>query len=621
MPRMRALKLDHPPLTSLVLSTLLALFTVACGDDGNSVAADAAPPDAFVPDAAIAPAFFTPRDDLSDDELADQALTLLGQGAEGESCQDCHGVTRQRLYHWRALSDTALGGCMSDHTNTDPEAARTMIDCLRADADPAMAFHAARLGIFTTGAHLEYFEFMFERAYGSDYATEYEEFLARLAMPQGSAPVYTQAEFDIVASWFTRGVPLTDAKLPPDPAPSECTPGVSASVSDHVAEMAVSGWRAVNEQNGILMFGCNDAESSLDCLSTYPLADSQSFGLGWSANANVPGQQLRLLRESGYRSAFWTRSSADGRWVANGASTGGAPSRIVDLKRDVSIPGSAFYDPGFFPDNSGFMFQRNRAYVCNQSLLVSEPNAINYNQEEECTSTENVGLYQHVGAALGGGDYWSVDGQFTSDNGGKEPSYSDPHTSFSVESRTNLTPLIHNGSSFEAYGTVGVGTPYEGDTIISTSSKMVLSRLRGPLEQQLGFVMREVVATPTDDGYDITLPEVARYCFNGGKPAFSYDERWLVLHHYVGDADAIDLGYTGSEDPGFSDYQSQGSANIYLLDTLTGQVTRLTKMNPGQYALFPHFRSDGWIYFVVRTLGQGSEYIVASDAALRLEAP
>jgi len=43
-------------------------------------------------------------------------------------------------------------------------------------------------------------------------------------------------------------------------------------------------------------------------------------------------------------------------------------------------------------------------------------------------------------------------------------------------------------------------------------------------------------------------------------------------------------------------------------------------MEPGQYALYPHFRSDGWIYFMVRTLGQGSEHIVASDAALRLQA-
>jgi hypothetical protein len=43
-------------------------------------------------------------------------------------------------------------------------------------------------------------------------------------------------------------------------------------------------------------------------------------------------------------------------------------------------------------------------------------------------------------------------------------------------------------------------------------------------------------------------------------------------------------------------------------------------MQPGQYALFPHFRSDGWIYFMVRTLGTENEHIVASDAALVIEA-
>ena len=38
-----------------------------------------------------------------------------------------------------------------------------------------------------------------------------------------------------------------------------------------------------------------------------------------------------------------------------------------------------------------------------------------------------------------------------------------------------------------------------------------------------------------------------------------------------------------------------------------------------QYAFAPHFRADGWIYFVVRTL-EGNEYFAASDAALVGEA-
>ncbi len=366
------------------------------------------------------------------------------------------------------------------------------------------------------------------------------------------------------------------------------------------------------------MFGCDGSDNAFDCLSTYPAAGEETFSEGWAAN--VPNQQIRVLRESGYVSSFWTRSSADGRFVANGASSGGANSRIVDLKRDVSIPGTAFYDPAFLPDNSGFMFQESGAYMCEQSLLVSEPDNIDYGSEPQCSSANNVGLYQHLGGALDSGDYWAVAGQFVSDNGGRSPQNSDPRAQFSSGSDLELTPLIYNGSSYETRSSISVETPYEGDAIISSGSRMVLSRLRGPNERQLGFVMREVHATPVGNSYQIELEEVARYCFNGGKPAFSYDDRWLVLHHYIGDADAVDLGFSGPNDPGFAEYASRAAANIYLIDTLTGEVTRITNMQPGQYALFPHFRSDGWIYFMVKTLGQNTEHIVASDAALRIEA-
>jgi hypothetical protein len=42
-------------------------------------------------------------------------------------------------------------------------------------------------------------------------------------------------------------------------------------------------------------------------------------------------------------------------------------------------------------------------------------------------------------------------------------------------------------------------------------------------------------------------------------------------------------------------------------------------MAPGQYAVYPHFRSDGWIYFIVRDNNHGVEYVTASDAALAFE--
>ena len=55
---------------------------------------------------------------------------------------------------------------------------------------------------------------------------------------------------------------------------------------------------------------------------------------------------------------------------------------------------------------------------------------------------------------------------------------------------------------------------------------------------------------------------------------------------------------------------------MYLVDMRNGAQYRVTNMGPGQYALFPHFRSDGWLYFVVRTESATPEHIVASDAPL-----
>ena len=97
------------------------------------------------------------------------------------------------------------------------------------------------------------------------------------------------------------------------------------------------------------------------------------------------------------------------------------------------------------------------------------------------------------------------------------------------------------------------------------------------------------------------------------------DERWMVTHHYVTntDADAQDLGFANKNDAGFAPYVTQGASNLYLIDLTTGDKTRLTRMAPGQYALYPHFRSDGWIYFLVRQPStQSTEYIGATDAAL-----
>ena len=56
-------------------------------------------------------------------------------------------------------------------------------------------------------------------------------------------------------------------------------------------------------------------------------------------------------------------------------------------------------------------------------------------------------------------------------------------------------------------------------------------------------------------------------------------------------------------------------ADFLPLEDPTAEVASLPRMAPGQEALFPHFPSDGWIYFIVKGATAG-EVVVASEAAL-----
>ena len=597
----------------------LVLLAAACGSDDSGDSGDGDDPaidagdgggaDAG-PDAAVAPVFANPVD-LPDEELAGAVLGLLGAPIEGadESCDRCHGMTRQSLRYWRALGDEARTDCLTDLAVAEPDAARTMIDCLRAEPDdPKSAFDAERLGIYATAAHLPWFTYVFELAYGDEAAAQHEAFVERVGMPRGDLESFEQADFDLVAAYFERGLPLLDEVLIEDPPPGDCTAGVSADVATHVDEMALSGWRAVNLDSGMLMHGCGGAGTPRECLTSRPRVAE------WEALA---GSVVRSLATVDYSSAFWTRSSADGRFVAHGVRSGADFSAaFVDLQADAIIPAIALYDPGFFPDGSGFAFQGGSAHFCEQSVLTSGPSEVTFD-EPGCASNNQVALYQHIGASLGGGDYWAVDGQFASDDGGHSVTTRDPSAFFDEDAPLRLTPMIHTGTQFQPGDTVELVSPYEGDTVMSPSARLLIARVAGPESRQIGFVLRRVDATSTPAGYQIETPEIARYCVNGGKPSFSFDERWLTYHHYVTEADAVDLGFTGPDDPAFEPYLQQGAANVYVIDVLTGDVERVTSMGPGEYALYPHFRSDGWIYFMVRAPGPG-ETIAATDAALVL---
>src|SRR3954463_9860488 len=93
---------------------LLLILGSACGKNNNSP--DAAPDSDPFQDAARMVPVFRNAVTLPDDQLALQALQIIGANVQGAAQEGngCHGMTRQHLRYWRALSDTSMTSCLTD---------------------------------------------------------------------------------------------------------------------------------------------------------------------------------------------------------------------------------------------------------------------------------------------------------------------------------------------------------------------------------------------------------------------------------------------------------------------------------------------------------------------------
>jgi hypothetical protein len=647
------------PALSSVLALAAALLAQACGDDGEVVQTDPGHDSSNGGSGGEMPAeqWSAPAlrgaVTLSDDALAREALALLGSSAVGAtgSCSGCHTLGRPTLTRWAQLTRGFSDACLAQTELPDTAAVDDMLACFRSHAAPAPAFAPAQFGIYSAAAHLPWFSFVFEHATDSaaDARAQEDAFIDTVGMPRAGAPL-SQEQFDVVAEWFARGLPeLFD--IVADDGGEDCTPGLDPRLRAHIELMAEQGWQARNEQVPLLMFGCGEGQSGAECLGEVPLARDQPYGADWDGEGDA---RIRILHDnSETRSIYWARTSPDGRFIASGLLDGsvtGHLGQFVDLESERVIPADFSYDPTFFPDGSGFLIQRGGnsssaapgggptngsadpgdvALVCTADVLGDDPDVLT-GDEDGCISLESqIGLYQQLAKSLDGEDYWVVFGSYTGDNGGLEPVLGNPSAAFETQTRTTLTPMINVGGSFEAGASTLVETPLQGDPMLSPSGRMLVTRLKGRERQavvdglqivtadQSGYALHLLTTTQQGDSWSASLSDVGRICLQGGKAVVSYDERWMVIHHYVTASDAVSLGFAGADDPDFEDYLTQGAANVYLVDLLDGSSHLITHMGAGQYALYPHFRSDGWIYFVVRTL-DGAEYFAASDAALLL---
>ena len=341
--------------------------------------------------------------------------------------------------------------------------------------------------------------------------------------------------------------------VPIDHGQGTCTPSITPKLLTHIDAMQTGGWRAKNRQDGLLMFGCDSGDSELTCLSDLAQARENTYGAGW----DMPGFSIRVLRDNSQtKTLYWSRTSADGRYVGSGASygwdedpeededdseeetvegdfgpegdviggdgdgdeldgggggfDGGGDGdgdgdaflggQVVDLERGVAIPMDGMYDSAFFPDNSGFMIQAGAgALVCGQSLLSSNPAQIT-GQEPECRyfGTDQIGIYQMVGQSVGGSDYWAAAGYFMGDTGGFSPTLDNPGADFPSASEVLLTPMLNAGTHFTAGDSTTFDMEDQGDPMLSPSGQLLVTRVKGAeVETEEGWFASE------QDGYAI----------------------------------------------------------------------------------------------------------------------
>ncbi|MDB4938868.1 MAG: putative glycoside hydrolase [Labilithrix sp.] len=554
--------------------------------------------------------------------LAKQILTLLG-GPNGK-CRGCHTATPDNIRAWGKSMQAVDAACFAPATLT----AEQRVNCLRTTpANATSAFSAHKLGLYAAGASLPQMQSIFQDAFPASQASAaFATFQQQAGMPRGRAPM-SAADFAKVKGWVLRGMPqldqaaggpgdagtdalgtIADANVDADAANANgCVDSTTPALATHITQMKTTGWAARLADQSTSMFGCGAATNPLACLTTLPDVTTQ-------VGAASVNQKIRKLRQQPLASHYWVRSSADGRWVGFGLNPG---AKVIDLsKPDTATPITigADYDPFFLPSNDGFAFAGahadNAIHVCRQSLLADAAALANPQVsllEPKCTKL-GADVYQSIGSALDGARYFVTVGAHENDDGGNEIVSPLP-AAFTSTSKTKFVPMVNDGAAYRAEAAVNVTMPGEGDVMLSPSTKLLVARFSGGAKQG-GYRVHAVDAQVTSSGATtVQTPLRAQVCMKGGKASFSFDERFLATHQYVDRTEPDQSALP------------QGSSNIVVADLATGTKVRLTKMAAGQYALYPHFRADGWLYFLVRDMNAHVEYIAATDAAVRMEGP
>ena len=578
--------------------------------------------------------------------LAEESLRIMGAPqvtrppGQQASCSatGCHSINSVTLKQWNEQSKDAI-----ERLEGEGSADEKINGFRQNPRDPRTGFTPERIGIMSAGSHLGVGANVSPTRHPLAHKQGkllqdvfrgkpdlYAEFRKEMLMPVLlDYPRLTATQYEIILTWFKKGMPKLKDFIAEEDRPTTCVDDF-ANLRARTSAVKSQTWAARNKAQQMPMFACPpNAASPTACFKQqkdgkdiFASAADEPTARGWAQD----GSTIRILREFSAPNSFWVRSSADGRFVATGGGRNGG-AQAMDLKatldgaapRDIGL--SASYDPDFWPDNKAFMFQGGTKF-CAQSLL-EKPATTNVSfGEPECSSLSAAsGLYQTVGQVVGDNsisDRFILYSIWAGDSGSYTADARDTPPRAGGDSAINVYTAIARGNDVEeGYEIRGAGfsipTPYRGDTMMGRSGKLLGSRWSygqgADGQTPWGYAIEKLDWTITNGSYRFNLSPLGNVCIKGNKANFSYDERFLGTHHYNEPSD-----FTAQDDAA---YREKGSADIFVVDFVTGKKQKITKMGPGQFALYTHFRSDGWIYFLVVDRNTNKYFAVASDWAVR----
>ncbi len=576
------------------------------------------------------------------EEEALSALRAISAPVTSSSnrCLGCHDPNMRTIHEWGKTATWRVKYCLEYVPESGVAwGARDKLRCLRGTDDEAVAFKASRLGFLAAGAHSKMFKDIFVEVYGAvDGETKHKKFVKEAGMPKGHGAPISEEEFDHLYRWAKSDLVYFDRLLAEEiPPQTACVPERSTELDHYLKRRELSNWTLYHQDRGTKFFGCQDGVLTEFCFTEkvdnkdkYPETKTKYFSRRWNSDSSVA---MRLIAKLPKASIYWTRGSPDGRYLGLGlyaaesvTNSDGTKKEyrgmLLDLK-ESSLSGSnsgtflvdASYDPTFTPDGLGFMFNGlndGKAGVCPLSVLLT-PEGKTVEFDESGCLISKVYTYQSMGTSLEGEGSYVMTGIYEGDDaGGPYTRSRDAVPKWGVRSFIEFIHMPFIGNQYQVSSRLNEWTPFYGDWALSASTELLASRVAGVDAKgnptQLGFQFFLM----NHQNSKLEMRPALKVCEKGSKGTFSMDERYFVYHHYVEESDYQELGFQDRNDPDFQAMLETPTANIYLTDLYTGHTKRLTKMEFGQVAAFPHFRADGWLYFLVRDQATKTEWLTGA---------